>query len=350
VLIALIVASLALSAPASADDDDDNDAPAPATISVGRFSNPLPVIVAQQKGFYAAENLTVIETQVGSSVDAYRALEAGSANGGYDILLNSSPDNVANYRLNAGNPLGTRLDIKAFFADNSGLNLTLMARPGITSAADLRGKVVAVDSPTSGFAYVLYKILRQAGLERDVDYTVVAKGTGLQRFQGLLAGEFDATLLNAGFEVRAANAGYVPVATVYDIANPYLGGTAVAKTSWLRQNEDVAVRFTRAYYKATQWSLDPANREEAINLLVTPFVSRAVAEQIYAKQMQAGVGLISDLRINQQALRNVLALRQEFGGFDQPQNLQLLSTPGGGLYTLSYLDEALDDDDDDDDD
>jgi hypothetical protein len=83
---------------------------------------------------------------------------------------------------------------------------------------------------------------------------------------------------------------------------------------WLKQNREVAVRFTRAYHNATQWVLDPANREEALSLLVTPMIPRAVAEQIYEKQIPEGVGLIPALSIEQEALYNVLALRQEFGG------------------------------------
>ena len=337
VVLALLVSSLLHVRLASAKPK----APAPATIHVGRFSDPLPVIVAQQKGYYAAERLTVVESMVGSSVDAYGALNAGSSNGGFDILINSSPDNVAAYRLDASNPIGSTLNVQAFFADNSGLNLTLVAQPGITSAAGLRGKTVGVDSPTSGFAFVLYKILEQHGLQQNADYSVVAVGTGLQRYQALLAGTVDATLLNDGFETRAGAAGYVALATVYDVANPYLGGVAVAHAQWLKQNKNIAIRFTRAYYNATQWVLDPANREEAISLLVTPMIPRAVAEQIYQKQIQAGVGLIADLSIQREALYNVLALRQEFGGFDEPQNIRRLSRPSGKLYTPSIVRKAV---------
>jgi ABC-type nitrate/sulfonate/bicarbonate transport system substrate-binding protein len=41
-----------------------------------------------------------------------------------------------------------------------------MAKPAYASLNDLRGKVLAVDSPISGFAFVLYHMLRQAGLNQ----------------------------------------------------------------------------------------------------------------------------------------------------------------------------------------
>jgi hypothetical protein len=88
----------------------------------------------------------------------------------------------------------------------------------------------------------------------------------------------------------------------------------------MERNRDVVVRFVRANYAATRWSLDPANREEAVALLMTqPNTDRSLSEQLY----------------------NVLKLREEFGGFDAPQNLRRLTTPSSGLYDLSYLRAAL---------
>jgi ABC-type nitrate/sulfonate/bicarbonate transport system substrate-binding protein len=105
---------------------------------------------------------------------------------------------------------------------------------------------------------------------------------------------------------------------------------------------DVVVRFIRANYAATQWSLDPANREEAIALLMTqPNTDRALAEQLYDEQLNEETGLIPDLSIDRVGLYNVLKLREESGGFDAPQNLRRLTTPSSGLYDLSYLRAAL---------
>lgn len=311
----------------------------PATVRVGVFTRTLAQLAAQSKGFFAQQNLTVEYLQVTSSQQQFQSL----SNNEYDAVL-TSPDNVANYRLNANNPLGMRLDVQMFFGSDYGTNLALVSTPGITSVEQLRGKTVAVDSATSGFAYVLYEILRQHGLERDVDYTVVTAGGTLNRYGALLAGQFDATLLNGGFDIRATNIGYNLLGSVSDVANPYLGAVGAAREGWLQANPDVAVRFTHAFYDAVQWSFDPANREEAIQLLMTqPNTSRALAEQIYESQLQPGVGLIPDASIVRKGLYNVLKLREEYGGFDQPQNLHYLATPASGLYDLSYYRQALKD-------
>lgn len=330
VMVALLAALLApLAQPAAAHRGNQ---PPPATIRMGIFARSLPMLAAEAKGFYAKYNLTVQYLQVQSSTQQFQFLRDDQ----YDVVQ-TSPDNVANYRLNASNPLGATIDQQMFVGFDSGQKLVLVARPGISSPADLGGKVLAVDAPNSGFAYVAYKILQGYGLERGVDYTVLPVGGVVQRFNGLVAGQFDATLLSSGFETRAANLGYPLLDDVSAIADPYLGSAAAAKRSWLRANRDVAVRFTKAYIEATNWSFNPANREEAIGLLMTlPNTDRALAEQLYAIQLTEGVGNIRDASISRKALYNVLALRDEFNGFDQRQNLRFLASPASGLYDLSY--------------
>lgn len=57
-----------------------------------------------------------------------------------------------------------------------GQNLSLAGRAGIASIADFHGGRLGVDAPDSGFAFVLYRMLRDHGLERSVDYEVVSLG------------------------------------------------------------------------------------------------------------------------------------------------------------------------------
>jgi ABC-type nitrate/sulfonate/bicarbonate transport system substrate-binding protein len=251
-------------------------------------------------------------------------------------------DNVVNYRLNAGNPLGATLDVKAFFGVDYSNCLTLAGRTGITRVEDLRGGTLAVDAPTSGFAYVLYEILRRHGLQLGVDYHVVSIGGGAQRFQALIAGTVDGTLLNNGFEIRAQAAGRPLFETVFDVANPYQGSVGAAMNGWLETHPDVAVRFVRAFYAATRWSFDPANQEEATLLLMTqPNTPRALAERFYQAQLTPLRGVSPYLTIDRRGLRSVLTLRQQWGGFEQPQDLWLLSRPIGGIYTLRYWRRAV---------
>jgi ABC-type nitrate/sulfonate/bicarbonate transport system substrate-binding protein len=304
---------------------------------MGIFAMSLALTAAQAKGFYAQQNLSVQYAQVNSSTSQFASLRDNQ----YDVIQTAA-DNVANYRLNNSNSLGATINVQMIDGLDYGLGLTLVARPGITSAEALRGKTLSVDAPNSGFAYVLYKILSSHGLEQGRDYQVVSSGGTLNRFGLLLAGKVDGTLLNNGFEVRAAYQGQTLLDTVYSVVNPYLGSTIAAKQEWLESHRDVAVRLIRAYYDAVQWSFDPNNQEEAIGLLMAqPNTPRDLAEQIYAEQLRWGQGIIPDANIDRHALLNVLKLRAQFNGFDEPQNLRYLASPASGLYDLSYYYQAL---------
>ena len=304
----------------------------PATVRLGLFARTLPILVAPVKGFYAKQNLDVQYLQVSGSKQQFEFLRDGK----YDVI-STSHDNVVTYRLNTSNPLGTLIDCQVFLSTVYGLNLSLMAKPAYASLNDLRGKVLAVDSPISGFAFVLYHMLRQAGLEHNRDYTVLEVGGTSTRYAKLIAGEFDGTLLTYGFELRAAAQGFRSVQSVQKMIDPYYIESFAARIDWLNQNEDVAVRLCRAYQETAAWTLDPRNREEALSILMSqPDTAQALAEQIYAVQTTPGVGFVPDGKTDLHAMYNMLKLREDFGGFDQPQNIRDLATPAGNIYTNKY--------------
>jgi ABC-type nitrate/sulfonate/bicarbonate transport system substrate-binding protein len=308
-------------------------------IRMGVFYQSLPMMVAQDLGYYEREGLEVDYQRVSSSIQQFEYLREDR----YDFIQ-TSPDNVANYRLNEGNPLGGRIASTGFMGMDYGMNLTLVARPEIDGPDQLKGGTVSVDAPFSGFAYVLYKILRQAGLEREADYEVVPTGGVADRYTALLAGEFDGTLLSGGFETRAVSQGYRIVGSVYDIASPYVGVMACGKDEWLERNTDDAIRFVRASHAATRWCFDPANRDDAVAMLTgLPNTDEVLAAQLYDVQLRDGVGVIRDLGIDPTGISNVLELRREFDGFETDPDLDGLSTSGGGLYDLRFLEEAIGD-------
>lgn len=330
--------------PTSATHAARHDEPPPpaATVRIGVFNRTLPALAGAAQGFFAEQNLTVQYLQVSSSSQQFTALR----NGEYD-LIHSATDNWANYRLNPSNATGSTFDVQGVIGIDYAQNLALVGKRQITRLEDLRGKTLGVDVANSGFAYVAYKMLADVGLEKDEDYRVVEVGGNPIRYGKLIDPantEFDATLLNAGFETRAANQGFPIIKTVQEEIQPYFGAFAGGRESWMTQHRSEVVRYIAAYLKASQWAFDPANKEAALALLMAqPNTPRPLAEQLYALQLEANVGLIQDLGVDRLGLYNVLALRAEFDGYDTPlkrRDLVRLSRPAGGLYTLDYLKEA----------
>ena len=302
----------------------------PATVRLSYFSKSPVVSLAQAKGFFAAQNLTVVETQTTSSPTIFRNLRDGAQ----DIILTQS-DNVFNYRLNPSNPLGGTFEPVIFMGTDWGNGASLMARPEFTSVESLRGKTVAVDSPNSGFAFVLYGIMRAHGLEKGVDYNVIVTGGTPGRYADLTAGKFDATILNAGYQFRAEQAGMNTLGGIRDAQNPFMGGSAVALQGWLDANPAVAVRFIRAFLQGQRYVLDPANRDEVIAWLTADAGDAVVAEKTYEVLTTPGDGLIPNGELDREALFGTASLRNSFGGFDTTQNLRWLTSEGSGMFDLS---------------
>lgn len=186
-------------------------------VRLGTFSPSVVLRTARRRGHLAEAGLEVDEVPVASSPAQFSAL----ADGELDLAV-TSPDNVLAYRFSHRNPLHTRLDARIVAAVDRGLALGLYARPGLVEADQLRGADVAVDVPTSGFALALYALTDHLGLARE-DYRTPALGSTPRRLEALLAGECDATMLNAGNEILAERAGCVRLATVAQVCSPYVG-------------------------------------------------------------------------------------------------------------------------------
>ena len=193
-------------------------------LRIGTFTPSLLIDLARSTGRLDRAGLEVTETPVPSSPAQFRSLETGE----FDVVM-TSPDNVLAYRFLTANPLKRNLPVEILAGVDRGLGLSLCLAPSMTDVADVRGRVVGVDVPASGFAFVAFDLLDRAGLGK-ADYTVESLGSTPRRAAALSEGTCAATVLNAGNELRAVAAGCRVVSTVADIG-PYLGTVMAAMSA-----------------------------------------------------------------------------------------------------------------------
>ena len=84
--------------------------------------------------------------------------------GQYDLILNNA-DNVIAWAEGQGED-PQKNDFVIFLGGSQGVDQKLIVAPGITGYPDLKGKVFAVDAPTTGYAIVGVYILKKHGLDR----------------------------------------------------------------------------------------------------------------------------------------------------------------------------------------
>jgi ABC-type nitrate/sulfonate/bicarbonate transport system substrate-binding protein len=128
-------------------------------VNYGAFTVTATYSIANQLGFFTAYGLDVVFNQVPNSTFAYAQI----LNGGYDILTGTI-DNSVNLRLNSNE------SVTVIGQLDQGPDLVLASRPDITSVEQLVGKPLIVDSPVSGYAYLLRKLLSASSLTEGTDY------------------------------------------------------------------------------------------------------------------------------------------------------------------------------------
>ena len=289
----------------------------PPPLVVGSFSPSVLLRVARRSGALAGRGLEVREELVPSSPAQFTAL----ADGSLDAAL-TSPDNVVAYRFLPGNPLGGTRDVRIVSAIDRGLGLALYARSGVTAVDQLRGETVGVDVAASGFAFVLLEILARAGVGRD-DVELVELGSTPKRLQALLDGRCAATMLNAGNDLRADDAGLVRLVDVTSVAAPYLGTVLAVQgepTPAVRRLAD-ALRDASAGVLSGEARALAVEEAEASGL--TPHLAARYVEWLADPEH----GLVPDGITDAASLESVVALRRAH----TTDSLEAATSPEGGL-------------------
>jgi ABC-type nitrate/sulfonate/bicarbonate transport system substrate-binding protein len=269
-----------------------------------------PIYVGQDKGLFERHGIAV---EVQGTPDSVTQMTDFSL-GHFDIAM-TAVDNIVAYVEGQGQaPIGPQPEFFAFMGVDTGF-LSLVASPEIRGIQDLRGKTVSVDALTTGYAFVLYDILRRNGLEPDKgDYQLVGAGGMAQRWNGLREGRHQATLLSAPYNLIARNAGFSQLVRGTDVIGPYQGNVAAARRPWAANNRDKIVGYIRAYRDSVAWLYEPSNRDEAIEILSQhlPQMPREIAAESYLELLHPSHGFFKTCELDREGLKCVLALRERY--------------------------------------
>ena len=290
-----------------------------------------PSFVAQAKGCFAANGLEVILQPTPNSV----AQMTGLSRGEFQIAM-TAVDNIVAYVEGQGEaPIGAQSEFFAFMGSDSGF-LSFVAQREVKDWRDLQGKTLSVDARTTGYAFVLFEMLRRNGLADD-DYKIVRAGGMTQRWEALRAQKQDATLLSTPFDLLAEAHGLHRLARATDVIGPYQGNVAAAKRSWVAAHGDEVTGFIRAYAAAIEWLYDPSNRDEAVRILMAalPQMTAELAQRSYEQLLNPARGFFRQAKIDSNGLKTVLELRSRYG---EPK--RSLTEPAK-YYDPTYYETAL---------
>lgn len=265
--------------------------------------------VGLQKGIFARHGVEANLTPTPSSVYQITNLVSGKFQ-----IANTAFDNIVAYQEGQGAVTLDREPDMFVFMAASQVELPFIVAADIASYADLEGRTIAVDALSTGFAFVLRRMLDRGGLTPD-DYTLVSVGGTKERWESLEAGEHAGSLLNDPFRNFALDAGFRQLETSLDVLDHYQSGTYAACRSWAEENKIRLVAFIRAYLEALEWTLDPANLNQVIDILarrMPDMMPQAVAAAV-AEQMKPETGLTPGAVLDMAGIDTVLELRSQYG-------------------------------------
>ena len=269
------------------------------------------VYVGQNKGFFVEHGILVEVQGTPNSVTQMTDFSEGK----FDIAM-TAVDNIVAYVEGQGEaPIGPQPDFVAVMGSDSGF-LSLVAAPSIARIEHLAGKTLSVDAMTTGYAFVLYDILRRHGLDKDKgDCEIVRAGGMVQRWNALREGQHAATLLSAPYNIIAKNAGFTEFVKATDVIGPYQGNVAAVRRPWAKANRGKVEAYIRAYRRAIAWLYEPNNRSEAIAILRhhLPQMPQEIAEASYGELLDPARGFFKSCAIDRTGLDCVLELRSRYG-------------------------------------
>ena len=157
----------------------------------------------------------------------------------------------------------------------------MLAKPEIASIKDLKGKTICIGGLLDINRVYLERIMTANGLH-DGDYDITVIGNTAGRFAALKSGAADATMLAPPVNFFAEDAGFRNVGLILDYARDLPFSASDVSLAYARTHLDTLKKLLAVLDKSVAWFNDPANREEAIDIMVREMKSpRAPVERGY---------------------------------------------------------------------
>jgi NitT/TauT family transport system substrate-binding protein len=253
-LVTGLAACLLLAAGCSSTSDTNGSGGAGGkaiTLGFSAWPGWFPWAVAAEEGLFAKNGVTVSVKYFDSYTDSLNALATGSIDANSQTL-NDTLSSVA----------GGAKETIVLTNDNSTGNDQIIARDGINSVADLKGRTVAAEQGTVDH-YLLLLALARAGLSTDdITFSPLATDAAAAAF---VAGRVDAVGVFAPFTSTAlGRAGSKAIATSKDFPGAIPDHLVVTK-SLVDSNPNAVQALVRTWWDTLAWI--KANPDRAIEIM-----------------------------------------------------------------------------------
>ena len=272
----------------------------------------LPVLAAIDRGLFEKEGLKVSLDRTHGSKEQISDLMAGK----YQFATTAF-DNIVAHTEGQGSAQYDNFDLVAIGGVHSGLN-SVVSGPNIKTFADIKGGVLAVDSPTSGYATVLYQILKNKGIMKDKDYTLISVGGTGARVTALKEGKAGMAIISSPEDMQLKREGFNILADAAVEIGAYQGSVYATRKSYMKTNDKEVRAFARAMVVAHEFVFsDKAGSIDVLQKRIKG-LSNEAADDMYTRLVGPG-GLNPKAAVNEKGVDVVLELRSVYGEGKSPK-------------------------------
>jgi len=131
----------------------------------------------------------------------------------------------------------------------------IIAKPGIKSWSDLKGKRIGSAQATGGMKLTLMEVLSRNGIDPEKDVELVANSFYQAAYATLVSGEVDATIIHQPYATLAEKEGIGHVlAKTWEFLPGYHTGVLVASQKIINEQPDVVERVLEVYFYANNYA------------------------------------------------------------------------------------------------
>ena len=196
---------------------------------------------------------------------------------------------------------------------------SVIAKPGVKSYGDLKGKVVGMSLPVDTITLGTLRLFAKAGLKPEAYETRVLVGTP-PRVNCLVDVDCAAVPVGQPDDLVLMRKGYEKIGDSLEVIPALQFNVLAARRAWAHANADVATRYVRAIGAAYSFMNDPANRADVVALIAEATRAPAdIAAEIYSYYFEPYRGIMPRQgEINMEGMNSVLSLMHEGGELAAP--------------------------------
>ena len=206
--------------------------------------------IGMERGFFAEAGITLDLVYVPSAAGLVQQLSAGSL----DIVADVGVVEPI-HAIEKGAPVALLRIIGQVSP------YAMLAKPGITSIKDLKGKTICIGGLLDINRVYLERIMQANGLH-DGDYDITVVGNTAGRFAALKSGAVDATMLTPPAIFFAEDAGFRNVGMILDYTKDLPFSAMDVSLAYARTHRDTLAKLLVVIDRSVAWFNEDAHRDE----------------------------------------------------------------------------------------